>query len=251
MRGRIYNLEKNDGENTNHSGSCGAHHQNFQHYVNNHQVILMTQLFAEKTGFPGTVILKVIYSWNNQNELRVDYKASANKKTPISITNHSYFNLTAFKSSLSKHVCYLNASHRLERCDDYLVTGTLQELSENLSHIYLKNLIHSLDEVDPKDNSYYIFNKYNQANGCILIDDFSGRKLTIRTSYPGYQFYSGFLLRSETKGWYDKKIKPFDALCIEPHNYPDFINHNHFPQVFVSQKSQYSEYIIYAFSTSV
>ncbi len=44
-------------------------------------------------GFPGTVDVTVTYTLTRDDTLRIDYRATADKKTVINLINHSYFSL--------------------------------------------------------------------------------------------------------------------------------------------------------------
>jgi len=249
MDENIFHLEKNEGVHTNHSGSQGLHKRNFSHRIIGNQLILTTDLLEYKTGFPGNNKFQVIYTWNKNHELQIKYEALTNRKTPLSITNHSYFNLSAFQHQIGTHTLFLNAAYRLEQLDNYLVSGKLKKLPEKLVDIHLEDLISNIDEREIYGNTYYIFNGSKDSQACTLIEHESGRKMDIITSYPGYQFYSGFFLNSKTRGWHQKIYKPYDALCIEPHHYPDFVNHSNFPQAFITPEIPYNEFITFSFST--
>lgn len=50
-------------------------------------------------GFPGEIQASVKYSLNDSNALIMEYKATVQKEaTPISMTNHAYFNLAGHVS---------------------------------------------------------------------------------------------------------------------------------------------------------
>jgi len=44
-------------------------------------------------GYPGDVLTNVTYELTSDNQLIMDFQATTTKPTPISLTNHSYFNL--------------------------------------------------------------------------------------------------------------------------------------------------------------
>jgi len=48
---------------------------------------------AGDQGFPGELTVAVTYTITDGDELVIDYQATTTQATPVSLTNHSYFNL--------------------------------------------------------------------------------------------------------------------------------------------------------------
>lgn len=66
--------------------------------------MLLTYVSADKEeGYPGEVVNEVTYSLTDENELIINYRATSTKATPISLTNHSYFNLAGHVSTRGIH----------------------------------------------------------------------------------------------------------------------------------------------------
>lgn len=51
-----------------------------------------------ENGFPGNLDIKVTYTLQEDNAIRIDYDGVSDKKTVINVTNHSYFNLNGHDS---------------------------------------------------------------------------------------------------------------------------------------------------------
>lgn len=63
-------------------------------------------------GFPGNMHIEVSYSLPGNGRLRIDYKAVTDADTPVSLTNHSYFNLNGHDSgTVAGHVAKINAEY--------------------------------------------------------------------------------------------------------------------------------------------
>lgn len=63
-------------------------------------------------GFPGSMHIEVTYSLPGNGELRIDYKAVSDADTPVSFTNHSYFNLNGHDSgTVMGHMMKLNSEY--------------------------------------------------------------------------------------------------------------------------------------------
>jgi len=78
-------------------------------------------------------------------------------------------------------------------------------------------------------------------------DPKSGRVMTVKTTEPGVQLYSGNFLKGQ-KGKGGKTYAHRSALCLETQHYPDSVNHPEFPTTILKAGEKYGHICVYTFS---
>src|SRR6185312_15822030 len=98
LDGKTYTLATNDGPNSLHGGLKGFDKRMWKidsvSSGPDAKVVLSYVSADGEEGFPGQLKVTATYSLNEQNELRLDYRATTSKPTVLNLTNHSYFNLS-------------------------------------------------------------------------------------------------------------------------------------------------------------
>ncbi|MBJ2125379.1 aldose epimerase family protein [Flavobacterium sp. IB48] len=245
IENKTYYLDKNDGKNSNHSGSAGFNSKVFDFKIENDAVIFSLENRSGEGGFPGDVNLKVIYKWTDQNELKIQFLAEASESTPLNFTNHSYFNLSACQDKIHNHRLTIQGSKILESTADYIPTGKIILADE---YLFMNDKLG--DVMQNKGlNLYYVLdrNRVDEKLVCKLIEEKSGRIMRVYTSYPGVQLYTGDYLDSALIGEHSKLYQSFDGLCLECQYYPDSPNHEYFPNTLFGAGQIYDETIAYTF----
>ena len=82
----------------------------------------------------------------------------------------------------------------------------------------------------------------------VLRDPSSGRQLTILTTEPGLQFYSGNFLDGTLYGTSGRQYRQGDGLALETQHYPDSPNQSKFPSTLLKPGQKYQTSTVYAFS---
>jgi len=78
-------------------------------------------------------------------------------------------------------------------------------------------------------------------------DPASGRSLTVRSTQPGVQLYTGnYLNQSGGKG--GKTYGRHAGFCLETQHFPDSPNHPEFPSSLLRPGEEYREAAVYAFA---
>jgi aldose 1-epimerase len=80
-----------------------------------------------------------------------------------------------------------------------------------------------------------------------LRDPASGRTLSVRTTQPGVQFYTGNFLHGQS-GKGGKTYARRSACCLETQHFPDSVNHPEFPSIIVRPGETYRHTCVYQLS---
>src|SRR5699024_8138890 len=136
LDGETYKLEKNEGTNHLHGGLNGFHQvvwegETFRN-SNEVGVKLTYQQNGKEQIYPGNIKAHVTYSINNLNQLGIDYSATTDKKTPVTVTNHTYFNLTGnLKDTVLNHQVKMNSDRYLKLDHRLVPTGDVLEVKDS------------------------------------------------------------------------------------------------------------------------
>lgn len=145
----------------------------------------------------------------------------------------------------------INADKYTPVDNNLIPTGTIESVKNTpLDFTEWKTIGKDIDKVSPGYDFNYVLNK--SADGELTLaaaayDDESGRELTLYTTEPGVQFYTGNYLDG-IKGKYGITYKKYHAFCFEPQHYPDSPNHPEFPSTLLNPGQTYKQTSIYIFS---
>jgi aldose 1-epimerase len=236
--GNSYQIPLNDGPNALHGGPKG-----FDQYVwQAHEVpggVEFTLVSPDgDMGFPGTLTAKVRYTLSGAT-LRIDYSATTDKPTVLNLTNHSYYNLHGDdQGNILDQKIEINADRYTPVNATLIPTGELAPVAGTPLDFTKPEVIGARIDADNeqlKRGHGYDFNwVVNGKPGtlrlaAIVTDPVSGRKLTVETTEPGVQFYSGNFLNGAFTGRHGVKYEKHSGLCLETQHFPDSPNHPDFP----------------------
>ncbi len=211
-----------------------------------------------KEGFPGNVEIKVTYTLDDNDNLTLDYNAVSDKKTVINITNHAYFNLNGYNSGdVLKHTLQINAD-RFTAIDEMSIpTGELPSVNGTPFDFTAEKEIGKDIEADFEqlknglgyDHNFCITD-YNGELKEIAIakGDKSGIKMTVSTTEPGVQLYTGNFLDGSVIGKGGCPITKRSAFCLETQVFPDSPNHPEWYSCIYDAGEEYKSKTVFSLS---
>ena len=251
-----YPLETNDGNNHLHGGSSGFHHviwdaQSFQ--TDNTVGLMLTHTSLDGAGgYPGNVAATVTYTLNNDNELILDYAANTDKTTPLTMTNHSYFNLSGnLKDTVQHHNVTMNSSYFVELDHALIPTGRKIDVSNTTFDFLNGRMLEDGFVTNSKQHliadhgydHYFIFDKEGKV---VVHEENAGRRLTVRTEQPGMVMYTanGLDDRLELAEGLSRKHL---GVCFETQSSPASLHNDGFPSVMLKDEDTYNKRTIFSF----
>jgi aldose 1-epimerase len=249
---KTYHLPINNGPNAIHGGLKGFSYRLFDYTIDGDRLIFHYLSPDGEEGYPGTLDLYITYILE-ETTLKIDYKATTNKKTLINLTNHTYFNLEGKPGYVGDHLLKIKASKYACVDQDGLVTGEVK----NVTHTPFdfrneKPMKKALISNDPQiiiarglDHPFLFDQNDDQV---VLTSNESGITLTVSTSLPQAQIYTANYLDGRL-GKHHEAMNKQNAVCIETQYMPDAIHLEEDPPVILSPEDVYHETTSYTFST--
>lgn len=189
-------------------------------------------------GYPGTLSVTIHYSLTEQNELIVAYSARTDLPTVVNLTNHSYFNLSGGKQDVRQHRLSVAAARYTPLTERYLPTGVSLPVDGTLFDLRDGAELSPVVAATPTFN-YCLETTNDMSPAAALYEPRSGRRLSVYTTAPGLQVYSGQFLETP--------FQPFAGVCLEPQHYPDAPNHPNFPSALLEPGAVYRQQTVYQF----
>ncbi len=255
LDGQTYNMDKNDGSNSLHGGNKGYDKVVWTAEKQGDNSLKLTYHSKDgEGGYPGNLDVTVVYTLQADNAVKIDYTATTDKATPVNLTNHAYYNLSAgTDSTILNNEIQINADKYTPVDAGLIPTGELADVKGTpFDFTSSKPIGRDIAQVKGGYDHNWVLNKKGTTLEKIvtLYHPTSGRVMEVYTTEPGVQFYTGNFLNgrlAHTKG--SAKYVKNAALCLETQHFPDSPNHPNFPSTILKPGETYKSTTVYKFST--
>lgn len=226
--GKEYHLTKNNGEHCLHGGNRFNKVVWKLYSFEENKITFFYSSPDGEDGFPSRLDVYVSYIIDGANFI-IDYRAIPFGKTPISLTNHTYFNLDGIGSLILNHKAKLYADTYLEINDKFITTGKQLSVTDTIFDFREEKLIgRDFYEGFHGYDNYYVISadtskKFNEKE-LFPAAEFSGRdlKMKVYTDQEGFLFYTGNYLKGpDFKGAVPER--DYMGFCIETGGEPNSV----------------------------
>lgn len=258
---KTYTLPANDGDNSLHGGPGGLHARTWEVETietptSVGAVLYHTSLDGDQ-GYPGTVKYKVSYTLTNANDFEISYEAISDQDTVLTLTNHSYFNLSGdLKDTILNHEVTMNASQFVELDHALIPTGNILPVTDTVFDFRNgRKILDGTLSGDPQNqlaldgyDHFFIFDQTKDDDQITLKDASSGRQLTVTTDQPGVVMYTSNNL-DDSLQLNEARSKKYLGVCLETQSSPASATHDGFPSIHLAAHEVYRKKTIFSFES--
>ena len=235
--GRVYHLDKNNGNNNLHSGfDCWSFRIWNVKEITEDSITFSLDSPDGDQGFPGNVHVEVRYLLTADNQIVIQYYAQPDQDTPINMTNHSYFNLDGHEAgSVREQELWLDSCSYTRTTEELIPTGEIVPVEGTPMDFRSKKAIgRDIDEAyealilgNGYDHNWVLNNSGQYVKAAELSSLKSGITMEVYTDLPGIQIYSANFLNHES-GKNGAIYEKNQGICFETQFFPDAVNHKNF-----------------------
>lgn len=263
LDGQKYQLAVNNFGHCLHGGPSGWQYQVYDVVENNDSTLKLSIASPDgDNGFPGNVKATVTYTLTSNNALDIAFEGTTDKTTVINMTNHSYFNLSGDPTTtVLDQELWINAAKFTPSDDTYMTTGEEKSvegtpMNFTTQHAIGQNINEDYDQLK-NANGYdhnwclltYKDGKGDDTKPCAKVYcPTTGIELTVYTTEPGIQVYTGNFLEGKVMGKKGVKYPQRSGICLESQKYPDSPNKKQWVSPVLKKGEKYTSHLVYAFS---
>lgn len=252
--GQDYALAVNNPPNHLHGGLVGLDRRVWRTEPHGDHVLMLHYRSPDgEEGYPGNVDFRVGYRLTDENELVITSEAAADEPTPISLTNHSYFNLAGEGNGpVDDHFVQILADEYVPTDGNLTLSGERRSVAgQAADRREPARFADFVPRLHLQHGDNYLLNPRGDEVAVVarLSDPRSGRSLEVRTNEACLQFYTGAYLDGSFIGKAGTPYAAHHGLCLECQGYPDGVTQPEFGDLIVRPGQPRRRTTVYAFGT--
>lgn len=233
MDGEEYRLPANENSNTLHGGPAGMSRLTWQAWPDTEKTSVRFTAISQdgESGFPGRVTLSATYTLCGDT-LSLHVVGEPDRKTPLNIIQHIYFNLGSGRNVLD-HKVQINATAFLQTNDDMIPTGAIIPVARTRYDLRQARPMRDRFGRPMKFDVSYVLgaDRHLESPVARVVGDDDQLQLSLATTRPSLQFYNGIYTNIDTASRSGRPYGAFSGFCLEDQGYVDAMNNRHFPPI--------------------
>ena len=224
--GKTYFLATNGGNNNLHGGKVGFDKRVWKSKTFESEseggVFFSLRSTDGEEGFPGNVDASVSVKLTNDNEIVLDYMATTDKITPFSMTNHSYFNLSGFKTTVEDFKVQVFTNQLQEMDSSGAGTGKIVDVGGTVEDLRKAKRIKDVHKaLGDGFEHFYVFDNLGEElkRVAIVCDEQSGRSLEVFSTEPVMLFYTGKYTSDQLQRNVNERYGKYRGFACETHRW--------------------------------
>jgi aldose 1-epimerase len=198
-------------------------------------------------GYPGVLRAAVAYIFQGP-QLRIEMVASSDATTIVNLAHHSYWNLAGHdRGPIFDHELMIDADEYTPVDEETLPTGEIRAVDGTGYDFRTSRPIGR--ELDLDNNWVLRGGSGSLHPAAVLRDPSSGRIMTLETTEPGLQVYSGQFLPAGLPGKGGAAYGPYSGVALESQRWPDSPNIEDFPDCELRPGEQYHHLMVVTFGS--
>lgn len=217
-------------------------------------VILRRRSPHMEEGFPGNLDLEVIYTITDENALIINYHATTDQATPVTLTNHSYFNLSGKpNTTIENHLLTIRADH-YGQIDEDVVPTEIRPVDNTPFDFRVERRI---GDALQEENQQLAYGKGFDHPFCLIegkphvtiTDPESGRSMSITTTEKTVVVYAGNYLGDlpDEPLTHGQRPHDYEGICFETQAFPDAVHNRDVDSIILTPEQTYESKTTYQF----
>lgn len=251
--GETFGLGKNDGENSLHGGTRGFDRHTWKARQGGNTLTFTRTSPDGEEGFPGTLDVRLTWVLDEDGTLTATYEAVTDKRCPVNLTNHAYFNLTGPQGdeTILDHTLQIMGDKWLPVDETCIPRGGLEAAEGTRFDFRDGRTFRGEDGLALFYDHSFLLREGSapQMQEAAKLSSPSGDlTLVLSTDKPAIQLYNGESLAGIARPG-GSLAKPYASLALETHFLPDSPNRTDWPHEssFLEPGATYRYQTVYRF----